>query len=132
MDMCLRLRRYFIWSSPREKSKSRRSGTRGFASESKANLRSLWFELHTELFFREVCEEFQKRILEMACWSTASEEPRRNYNLELKVRAVSRVQLDFQAAIQEREGPPPTVGEQLPRRIYIRRSVGLARVWVHN
>ena len=40
---------------------------------------------------------------------------------------VNRVQLDVQAAIPEREAPPPTVGEQLPRRVYIRRSVELAR-----
>ena len=40
---------------------------------------------------------------------------------------VNRVQLDVQAAIPEREAPPPTVGEQLPRRKYIRRSVELAR-----
>ena len=50
---------------------------------------------------------------------------------ELQPRAeggvVNRVQLDVQAAIPEREAPPPTVGEQLPRRVYIRRSVELAR-----
>ena len=40
---------------------------------------------------------------------------------------VNRVQLDVQAAIPEREAPPPTAGEQLPRRVYIRRSVELAR-----
>ena len=40
---------------------------------------------------------------------------------------VNRVQLDVQAAIPEGEAPPPTVGEQLPRRVYIRRSVELAR-----
>ena len=50
---------------------------------------------------------------------------------ELQPRAeggvVSRVQLDVQAAIPERQAPPPTVGEQLPRRVDIRRSVELAR-----
>ena len=40
---------------------------------------------------------------------------------------VNRVQLDVQAAIPERQAPPPIVGEQLPRRFYIRRSVELAR-----
>ena len=40
---------------------------------------------------------------------------------------VNRVQLDVRAANPERQAPPPTVGEQLPRRVYIRRSVGLAR-----
>ena len=40
---------------------------------------------------------------------------------------MNRVQLDVQPAIPEREAPPPTVGEQLPRRVYIRRSVELAR-----
>ena len=40
---------------------------------------------------------------------------------------VNRVQLDVQAAIPEREAPPLTVGEQLPRRVYIRRTVELAR-----
>ena len=40
---------------------------------------------------------------------------------------MSRVQLDFQAAIPERQAPPPTVGEQLPRRVYIRTSADLAR-----
>ena len=43
------------------------------------------------------------------------------------VVVVNRVQLDVQAAIPEREAPPPTVGEQVPRRVYIRRSVELAR-----
>ena len=42
-------------------------------------------------------------------------------------RVVNRVQLDLQAAIPERQAPPPTVGEQLPRRVYIKRSVELAR-----
>ena len=42
-------------------------------------------------------------------------------------RVVNRVQLDVQAAIPERQAPPPTVGEQLPRRVYIKRSVELAR-----
>ena len=40
---------------------------------------------------------------------------------------MNRVQLDVQAAIPERQAPPPTVGEQLPRRVYIRRSLELAR-----
>ena len=37
------------------------------------------------------------------------------------------VQLDVRAAIPERQAPPPAVGEQLPRRVYVMRSVGLAR-----
>ena len=40
---------------------------------------------------------------------------------------VNRVQLDIHAAIPEREAPPPTISELLPRRVYIRRSVELAR-----
>ena len=49
------------------------------------NLRSLWLERHTELFFREAFAEFQKRILEMVCCcSTASEEPCGNCNLEMR------------------------------------------------
>ena len=40
---------------------------------------------------------------------------------ELQLRAeggvVNRVQLDVQAAITERQAPPPTVGKQLPRRV---------------
>ena len=78
----------------------------------------------TRIFFflREASAEFQKRILEMVCCSTVSEESRGNCNLELK-----EVQLDVQAAIPERQAPPPTVGEQLPRRVYVRRSVELAR-----
>ena len=36
------------------------------------------------IVFREAFAEFTKRILEMVCRSTASEEPRGNYNLELK------------------------------------------------
>ena len=67
------LKRYFIWSSPGERCKSR-----GFSSESKTNLRSPWLVRNTELFFREASEEFQKRILDMGCCSTASEEPRGN------------------------------------------------------
>ena len=41
-------------------------------------------ERHTELFFREAFAEFQRKILEMVCCSTASEELRGNCNLELK------------------------------------------------
>ena len=40
-------------------------------------------------------------------------------------QVVNRVQLDVRAAIPERHAPP-TVGEQLPRRVYSRRSVELA------
>ena len=40
---------------------------------------------------------------------------------------VNRVQLDVRAAIPERQAPPLTTGEQLPRRVYMRRSVELAR-----
>ena len=39
---------------------------------------------YKELFLREPFAEFQMRILEMICCSTASDEPRGNYNLELK------------------------------------------------
>ena len=50
---------------------------------------------------------------------------------ELQPRAegvvANRVQLDVHAAVLEREAPPSTAGEQLPRRVYIRRSVELAR-----
>ena len=84
IDMCLGLKRYFAWSSPSERSKSKRSGARGFSSESKTNLRSLWLERHTELFFREAFAEFQKRILEMACCGTAAKGSRGNCNLELQ------------------------------------------------
>ena len=48
---------------------------------------------------------------------------------ELQPRAeggvMNRVQLDVQAGIPERQVPQPTVGEQCPRRVYIRRSVEL-------
>ena len=40
---------------------------------------------------------------------------------------VNRVQYDVQTAIPERQAAPLTVGEQLPRRVYIRRSLELAR-----
>ena len=49
-----------------------------------------------------------------------------NYNLELR-EFENRVQLDVRAIIRERQAPAPTVGEQLARRFYIRRSVELAR-----
>ena len=42
-------------------------------------------------------------------------------------KIVNRVQLDVRAAIPGRQAPPLTTGEQLPRRVYIRRSVELAR-----
>ena len=61
----------------------------------------------------------------MVCCSTAAKESRKNPGVEREV--VNRVQLDVLAAIPERQAPPPTVGERLPRRVYIRRSVGLAR-----
>ena len=77
-------KKYFTWSSPRQSSKSRRSGTMGFSLESKSNLRSLCLERHTELFCREAFAVFHKRILEMVCCSTASEEPRGNCKLEIK------------------------------------------------
>ena len=84
-------RRYLPWSEKGfhlEKSKRNfqfeAEWHEGFSSESKTNLRSLCLERHTELFFREAFGQFQKRILEMVCCSTASEEHRGNYNLELK------------------------------------------------
>ena len=40
---------------------------------------------------------------------------------------VHRVQLDVKAAIPEMQAPPPTTGEQLSRRVYIRRAVELAK-----
>ena len=39
---------------------------------------------HGIVFLREAFAEFQKRIVEMVCCSTASEEPLGNCNLELK------------------------------------------------
>ena len=57
----------------------------------------------------------------MVCCSTASKESR-----GVGREVVNRVQLDVRAAIAERQAPPPTVGEQLPRRVYIRRLVELA------
>ena len=111
--------KYFTWSTPRERTKSRRSGTRGFSSESKTNLRS------PTCFFREAFEEFHKRILEMVSCSTSSEEPRENYNLERR----SREQGAFgcPGCNPRVTSPPPTVGEHLPRRVCVRRSVELAR-----
>ena len=40
---------------------------------------------------------------------------------------MNRVQLDVRAAVPEAQAPPPTTGEQLSRRVYIRRAVELAR-----
>ena len=39
------------------------------------------------IVFREAFAEFQTRILDMVCCSTASEEPLGNYNLELKEKS---------------------------------------------
>ena len=41
---------------------------------------------------------------------------------------VNRVQLDVRAAIIERQAPPPTDGEQLPRIVYIISGIGEVRV----
>ena len=51
------------------------------------------------------------------------------WDLQLGVerQIVNRVQLDVRAAVPEAQAPPPTAGEQLPRRVYIRRAVELAR-----
>ena len=85
-------RRYVPWSEkvfnleqPKRKVQVEAKWHEGFSSESKTNQRSLWLERHTELLFREAFAEFQKRILEMVCCSTASEETRGNCNPELKV-----------------------------------------------
>ena len=40
---------------------------------------------------------------------------------------MNRVQVDISGTVLEAQAPPPTNGEQLPRRVYIRRSVELAR-----
>ena len=45
---------------------------------------------------------------------------------------VNRVQLDVKAAAPGRQPPPPTTGEQLRRRVYIRRSVEFGEVRVHG
>ena len=47
--------------------------------------------------------------------------------LGVEREVVNRVQLDLQAAVPRRDAPHPTVGEQLSRRVYIRRSVESAR-----
>ena len=67
------------------------------------------------MFLREASAEFPKRIMEMVCCPTVSKESRGNCNLELREK------------FPERQASPPTVGEQLPRRVCIGRSVGVAR-----
>ena len=98
----------------------------GFSSESKTNLRSLWLERHTEFFSRSIRTVPKEDSGDGMLFNSIRGAP-----WELQPRAeggvVNRVQLDVQAAIPEQEAPPHTVGEQLPRRIYIRRTVELAR-----
>ena len=117
--MCLGLKRYFTWSM----SKSRRSGTRGFSSESKKNLR---WNATRNCFFEKDSQSSKRGF-----WRWYAVQQHQTSPWELQPGAeggvVNRVQLDVQAAIPERQAPPPTVGEQLPRRVYIRRSVELAR-----
>ena len=86
------------------------------------NLRLLLWVRHTELFFREASAEFSGDGM---LFNSIRGDP---WELQLGVEreVVSRVQLDVRAAIPERHAPPPTVGEQLPRRVYSRRSVELA------
>ena len=126
--------RYVPWSGKvfyleqsKRKVKSRRSGTRGFSSESKTNLRSPWLERHTELFFSRRIRRVPKEDSGGGMLFSSI----RGAPWELQPGAeggvVNRVQLDVQAAIPERQAPSPTVGEQLPRRVYIRQSVELAR-----
>ena len=86
-----------------------------------------WLERHTELFFSRRIRRVPKEDSgDGMLFNRITGAP-----WELQHRAeggvVNRVQLDVQAAIPKREAPPPTVGEQLPRRVYIRRSVELAR-----
>ena len=72
-----------------------------------------------------------RRVPKRGFWGKYAVQQHQRSPWELQRRAegaiVNRVQLDVQAAIPEREAPPPTVGEQLPRLVYIRRSVELAR-----
>ena len=99
---------------------------RGFSSESKTNLRSLSLERHTEFFSRSI-----RRVPKEDGGDGMLFNSIRGAPWELQPRAqegvVNRVQLDVLAAIPVRQAPPPTVGEQLPRRVYNRRSVELAR-----
>ena len=79
------------------------------------------------IVFREVSAEFQKRILEMVCCFNSIKGAPWEQQPGVEKEVVNRVQLDVWGAIPERQAPPPTFGEQLPRRVYIRRSVELAR-----
>ena len=134
-------RRYVPWSEKgiltgavQEKGPSRgESGTRGFSSESKTNLRSPWFGTpHGIVFsrsFRRVPKEDSGECMLFNSIRGAPWEPQPG----AEGGVVTRVKLDVQDAIPETQAPPSTVGEQLPRRVYIRRSVELAgKIWVHR
>ena len=68
---------------------------------------------HGAVFARSI-----RRVPKRGFWA-ASKVSRGNYYLELR-EIVNRVQLDVRAAIPQRQAPPLTTGEQLPRRVYIR------------
>ena len=87
----------------------------------------VWLERHTEMFFSRSIRRVPKEDSgDGMLFNSIRGAP---WELQPKAEGgvANRVQLDVQAAIPETEAPPPTVGEQFPRRVYNRRSVELAR-----
>ena len=87
--MCLGLRRYFYLEQSKSKIQVEAKWHEGIFFGIKDESEIAVVGTPPELFFREAFADFQKRILEMVCCSTASEESRWNYNLELREREKS-------------------------------------------
>ena len=128
VDMCFGLKRHFTWSSPRERSTSKRIGMKGFiliGTKDESEI-AVMGTPHGTVFSRSI-----RRVPKEDSGDGLLFNSIKGVLWELQPgverEVVNRVQLDVRAAIPERTAPPPTVGEQLPRRVCIRRSVGLAR-----
>ena len=115
-------RRYVPWSEKafyleQSKKKIQIDGTKGSSSATRNSFCQEHPQSSKRRFWRwHALQQYPRSPMGPAAW-----------NREREREMVNRVQLDIRAAVPEAQAPPPTTGEQLPRRVYIRRAVELAR-----
>ena len=104
------------WSSPRERSKLKQDGTRGFSLGSRTNPREQLWARHTESFCARSIRRVPKEdsgdgllfnSIKGVPWDLQLGEVRER---ERERVIVNRVQLDVRAAVPEAQAPPPTTG----------------------
>ena len=84
VGVCLGLKRYFTWSSPRERSKSRRKWHEGIFLGIKDESEIAGVRTHTEFLSRSIRRVPREDSGDDMLFKSIREEPRGNCNLELK------------------------------------------------